>query len=64
MVATAEFDVLRDEGIQYVRKLREENVPCEWKHYKRAYHGVCNFPGSSVGNEVIADFCRFLKKYI
>ncbi|VDO88739.1 unnamed protein product [Haemonchus placei] len=48
MVISAEFDILRDEAIQYAKKLQKEKVPCEWKHYKTACHGVCSFPNSSL----------------
>ncbi|KAK6040947.1 hydrolase, alpha/beta domain protein [Cooperia oncophora] len=64
LVLTAEYDVLRDEGIQYAKKLEEEGVPCEWKHYKSAYHGVCNMPGSPVRRDMTKDICNFLKNYI
>ncbi|KIH57495.1 hypothetical protein ANCDUO_12315 [Ancylostoma duodenale] len=55
LVLTAEFDILRDEGIQYAMKLKEEGVPCDWKHYKRAFHGVCNMPYSLVRRDMYVD---------
>ncbi|KAE9419376.1 hypothetical protein Angca_002420 [Angiostrongylus cantonensis] len=64
MVLTAEYDVLRDEGIQYVRKLQEEGVPCEWRHYKSAFHGICNMPYSSVRSDMSRDICCYLKNFI
>nr|CDJ95692.1 Alpha beta hydrolase fold-3 domain containing protein [Haemonchus contortus] len=64
MVISAEFDILRDEAIQYAKKLQKEKVPCEWKHYKTACHGVCSFPNSSVKNDIIADICSFLESYL
>ncbi|KAK6760226.1 hypothetical protein RB195_021639 [Necator americanus] len=63
-VLTAEFDVLRDEGIQYARKLQEQGVQCDWKHYKTAFHGVCNMPYSVVRRDMVRDICRYLEKFI
>lgn len=64
LVLTAEYDILRDEGIQYAKKLQEEGVSCEWKHYKSAFHGICNMPYSLVRREMIRDVCSFLKNFI
>ncbi|VDM60568.1 unnamed protein product [Angiostrongylus costaricensis] len=64
MVLTAEYDLLRDEGIQYVRKLQEEGVPCEWRHYKSAFHGICNMPYSLVRSDMSRDICCYLKNFI
>ncbi|VDO45757.1 unnamed protein product [Haemonchus placei] len=63
-VLTAEYDILRDEGIQYAEKLQKEGVPCKWKHYKSAYHGVCNMPYSLVRRNITRDICDFLKNFI
>ncbi|KAK5967110.1 hypothetical protein GCK32_015372 [Trichostrongylus colubriformis] len=60
MVVTAEFDVLRDEAIQYAKKLQEVGVPCEWKHYKTAFHGLCTLPDTPVAKHIIEDVCCFL----
>ncbi|XGW34539.1 hypothetical protein V3C99_018454 [Haemonchus contortus] len=63
-VLTAEYDILRDEGIQYAEKLQREGVPCKWKHYQSAYHGVCNMPYSLVRRNITRDICDFLKNFI
>ncbi|XP_002734726.1 neutral cholesterol ester hydrolase 1-like [Saccoglossus kowalevskii] len=39
-IVTAEFDVLRDDGIFYAKKLEDANVPVTWKHYKSGWHGM------------------------
>ncbi|KAK5968962.1 Hydrolase alpha/beta domain protein [Trichostrongylus colubriformis] len=64
LVLTAEYDILRDEGIQYAKKLVEEGVPCEWKHHKSAYHGVCNMPYSPIRRNMTRDICDFLRNHI
>ncbi|EYC08770.1 hypothetical protein Y032_0064g3521 [Ancylostoma ceylanicum] len=64
LVLTAEFDILRDEGIQYAMRLKEEGVPCDWKHYKTAFHGVCNMPYSLVRRDMSMDVCNYLRSFI
>ena len=39
-IATAQYDVLRDDGILYARRLRAAGAEVEHVHYDRAYHGV------------------------
>ncbi|XP_077987536.1 arylacetamide deacetylase-like [Glandiceps talaboti] len=39
-IVTAEFDVLRDDGILYAKRLEEANVPVTWKHYDDGFHGI------------------------
>ncbi|KHJ99539.1 hydrolase, alpha/beta domain protein [Oesophagostomum dentatum] len=64
LVLTAEYDILRDEGAQYATRLKEEGVPCERKHYKSAFHGVCNMPYSLVKRDMTRDICSYLQSYI
>jgi acetyl esterase len=40
-VVTCEFDPLRDEGIEYARRLIEAGVPTELHHYPGTFHGSC-----------------------
>ena len=39
MMFTCELDPLRDEGMEYARKLHEAGVPVTAKHFKRSEHG-------------------------
>lgn len=39
VVVTAGVDVLRDEGLGYVRKLEADRVPVTWLHYPGTIHG-------------------------
>ena len=49
VVVTAGFDPLRDEGIAYVRRLREAGVPVELLHYPGQIHGFMSFDRVLVG---------------
>ncbi len=44
-VATAEHDVLRDEGLAFVQRLREAGVPVTHRHYGDMNHGFLNWVG-------------------
>lgn len=49
-VVTAEFDVLRDEGVGYADRLAEEGVPVAHHHYGRMNHGfVSNLVDPNLG---------------
>ncbi|KAG7263304.1 hypothetical protein CRUP_006354 [Coryphaenoides rupestris] len=40
---TCEFDVLRDDGLLYRRRLLDLGVPVAWQHVGDGFHGVTNF---------------------
>ncbi|XP_073511514.1 arylacetamide deacetylase-like 4 [Phyllobates terribilis] len=42
-ILTCEFDVLRDDGILYKKRLEDNGVPVTWYHVKNGYHGVISF---------------------
>ncbi|NXP52478.1 AAAD deacetylase, partial [Heliornis fulica] len=42
-VLTCEHDVLRDDGVMYVRRLRDAGVPVVHHHAKDAFHGAMMF---------------------
>ncbi|KAK0403872.1 hypothetical protein QR680_017171 [Steinernema hermaphroditum] len=62
MVLTCGFDILRDEGILYVRKLRKHGVATKWSHYPAAFHGVLNMPVSSQRKQILDDIAAYLRQ--
>ncbi|XP_070842150.1 neutral cholesterol ester hydrolase 1-like [Chaetodon trifascialis] len=63
-VMTCEFDVLRDDGLMYVRRLRDAGVTVTSDHYEDGFHGcmVFAFPPvmSSVGQRSMNSYIRWL----
>ena len=60
---TAQHDVLRDDGLLYVRRLREAGVKVTHKHCDIGYHGI--FPMWKAVPEVVPfveHFCALLKE--
>lgn len=49
LVQTAGFDPLRDEGLEYARRLRSAGVEAVATDYPHAPHGFASFPGLSRG---------------
>ncbi|CAI4226048.1 unnamed protein product [Auanema sp. JU1783] len=64
LVITQGYDILRDEGILYAKRLKECNVECEWKHYKNGYHAIFNMPKSPLRKVVAQDTFNFIRKYL
>ncbi|XP_069596880.1 arylacetamide deacetylase-like 4 [Ranitomeya imitator] len=42
-ILTCEFDVLRDDGILYKKRLEDNGVPVTWYHVEDGFHGVVIF---------------------
>lgn len=58
LVATAEFCPLRDEGIAYVQRLREHQIPAEHIHYPGLVHAFLNL------EDLVPDTCADLYQRI
>lgn len=43
MVMTCEYDILRDEGFWYSKRLKDNGVEVEHRHYDRGFHAMLNF---------------------
>lgn len=63
-VMTCEFDVLRDDGLMYVRRLQEAGVTVTSDHYEDGFHGCMAFAFlpmlSSVGQRSLDNYIHWL----
>ncbi|XP_060614688.2 arylacetamide deacetylase-like 4 [Anolis sagrei] len=65
---TCEYDVLRDDGLLYKKRLEDNNVAVTWYHLSHGFHGILNFfdgawfrfPSGRKGMEAIVNFVRSL----
>ncbi|XP_061457512.1 arylacetamide deacetylase-like 3 isoform X2 [Rhineura floridana] len=47
-ILTCEFDVLRDDGLLYKKRLEDNGVPVKWIHVENGIHGIVLFFGYGV----------------
>ncbi|XP_041817239.1 neutral cholesterol ester hydrolase 1-like [Chelmon rostratus] len=63
-VMTCEFDVLRDDGLMYVRRLRDAGITVTSDHYEDGFHGCMVFAflpiRSSVGQRSMNNYIHWL----
>lgn len=63
-VMTCEFDVLRDDGLMYARRLRDAGVDVTSDHHEDGFHGCMVFANlpmmSSVGQRSVNSYIRWL----
>lgn len=63
-VMTCEFDVLRDDGLMYARRLQDAGVTVTSDHYEDGFHGCMVFAYlpmmSSVGRRSMNNYIRWL----
>ncbi len=43
LLVTCQYDILRDEGFLYGKRLREHGVNVTWNHYEMGFHAILNF---------------------
>ncbi|KAG7524114.1 neutral cholesterol ester hydrolase 1-like [Solea senegalensis] len=65
-VMTCEFDVLRDDGLMYVRRLQDAGVPVTSDHYEDGFHGCMVFASlpmmSDVGQRSLNNYIQWLDR--
>jgi acetyl esterase len=61
-VMTAELDALRDEGLQFARRLIEAGVPTELHHYPATFHGFDTLAETAVSRQARAEQYAVLRQ--
>ncbi|MFI6339816.1 alpha/beta hydrolase [Streptomyces sp. NPDC050535] len=61
-VTLCQFDPLRDEGMEYARRLAQANVPVELHLYPGTFHGAAALPQTAVSQRMNADTLEVLKR--
>uniref|UniRef100_A0A8C5SYC0 Alpha/beta hydrolase fold-3 domain-containing protein n=1 Tax=Laticauda laticaudata TaxID=8630 RepID=A0A8C5SYC0_LATLA len=66
LLLTCEYDIFRDDGLLYKKRLEENGVPVTWHHLKDGFHGIClltdlgalEFPSTRKGMKSIIQFLQ------
>ncbi|XP_054569628.1 arylacetamide deacetylase-like [Eptesicus fuscus] len=61
-VITCQYDVLRDEGIMYVTRLRNAGVKVTHNHVEDGFHGIITFPEFKIGHRVENQYLSWLSE--
>uniref|UniRef100_A0A8B9G886 Alpha/beta hydrolase fold-3 domain-containing protein n=1 Tax=Amazona collaria TaxID=241587 RepID=A0A8B9G886_9PSIT len=67
-ILTCEYDVLRDDGLLYKKRLEDNGVPVTWYHLEDGFHGIISlydycglsFPSGKRGLDSIVNFLKGL----
>ncbi|XP_077167926.1 arylacetamide deacetylase-like 3 [Paroedura picta] len=65
-IVTCEYDVLRDDGLLYKKRLEDSGVPVTWYHVINGFHGIISFFDSGwftfpSGKEGLDNIVRFIQ---
>ncbi|XP_067826695.1 arylacetamide deacetylase-like 4 [Heptranchias perlo] len=65
-ILTCEFDVLRDDGLLFKKRLEDNGVPVSWYHVQDGFHGIVSFFDNGYltfpsGKKAIDNIVTFLK---
>lgn len=63
-VSAYQFDVTRDEVLNYARLLIQAGVPCDLQHYGAAFHLAHQFPGTAIGERMINDRMQAIRRLL
>jgi acetyl esterase len=61
-VTTCQYDPLRDEGIEYARRLAHAGVPTELRHYPGTFHGSGFVESAAITRRMFADEMEALRR--
>jgi acetyl esterase/lipase len=61
-VTTCQYDPLRDEGIEYARRLAHAGVPTELRHYPATFHGSSFIASAAITRRMFADEVEALRR--
>jgi acetyl esterase len=65
IVVTAEYDPLRDEGVEYIRRLRDADVSVVARHYPGQIHGFAFIPAViPAANEALAEIASLIRNAV
>ncbi|XP_058017190.1 arylacetamide deacetylase-like 3 [Ahaetulla prasina] len=64
---TCEFDVLRDDGLLYMKRLMDNGVPVTWSHVENGMHGIMPLFGYGIlsfpsAKRVVHDVTDFIRR--
>uniref|UniRef100_A0A914WI17 Alpha/beta hydrolase fold-3 domain-containing protein n=1 Tax=Plectus sambesii TaxID=2011161 RepID=A0A914WI17_9BILA len=59
-IVTCGWDILRDDGVLYAKRLEEQGVTVNWVDYPSAIHGFVSFP-SALRSHILDDISRFVQ---
>ncbi|XP_054435615.1 arylacetamide deacetylase-like [Pteronotus mesoamericanus] len=61
-VMTCEYDVLRDDGIMFVTRLRKAGVRVTHCHFENGFHGAMSIPELKIGSEIENQYLSWLNE--
>ncbi|NGY64748.1 alpha/beta hydrolase [Lentzea sp. NEAU-D13] len=61
-VTTCQYDPLRDEGIEYARRLAHAGVPTELRHYPATFHGSSLVEAAAISRRMFDDEVEALRR--
>ncbi|XP_042334579.1 arylacetamide deacetylase-like 3 [Sceloporus undulatus] len=67
-ILTAQYDVLRDDGVLYKKRLEDNGVPVSWCHVEDAFHGFVNlinlgFLSFSCGKRGVSSIVNYIQRF-
>lgn len=61
-VLTCQYDVLRDDGLMYVTRLRNAGVQMTHNHVEDGFHGAISFPQLKICHKIINHYINWLEE--